>query len=108
MVELILGSFATGRLWLRATRQIEGKRWVFDTVIPRAQWEDLFSVNVPAGPKMNSVKAYNHARAFWDHLADQKADELLGGVDPASPNRRIEYVWPDFGLLERAYIEFQN
>ena len=79
MVELILGQIPKDRLRLRATRQIKGERWAFDTVIPRDQWEDLL-------PKMSAEEAYKHARDFWDHLADKKADELKGGADPASRN----------------------
>ncbi len=99
MVELILGQIPKDRLRLRATRQIKGERWAFDTVIPRDQWEDLL-------PKMSAEEAYKHARDFWDHLADNKADELKGGADPASPTRQIEYFWPDLASLELAYNDF--
>ena len=108
MVELIKGPFPKERLMLRVERQIQGKRWVVDTVIPRDQWEDLFSVNAPDGRQMSSKDAYEFARVFWDHLADEKADELVGSVDPASPNRQIEYVWPNLGSLEHAYNDFQR
>ncbi len=101
MVELIPGQFPKDRLRLRATRQIKGKRWEFDTVIPRDQWEDLLY-----GTKMSAEEAYKHARDFWDHLADKKADELIGGADPASPTRQIEYFWPDLASLELAYNDF--
>ncbi len=87
----------------RATRQIKDKRWAFDTVITRDQWEDLLG-----GPKMNMEEAYNHAREFWDHLADKKADELMGGAEQASPTRQIEYFWPDLASLERAYNVFRR
>ena len=108
MVELILGEYAKDRLTLRSERQIQGKRWVVDTVIPRDQWEDLFSVNALGGPQMSSKDAYDHARVFWDHLADEKADELLGGVDPASPKRQIKFVWPNLPSLEHAYNDFDR
>ena len=109
MVELVIGPLPKDRLKLRAERQIiQGKRWVFDTVIPRDQWEDLFSVNAPDGRQMSSKDAYEHARVFWDHLADKKADEQMGSVDPASHKRQIEYVWPNLGSLERAYNDFQQ
>ncbi len=108
MVQLIPRPYANYSIRLRVTRQIEGKRWIFDTVIPHANWEDLLEVNAPNGPKMSSIVAYNHARDFWDHLADQKADELMGGVSSASSDRQIEYVWLDFESLERAYTDFQQ
>ncbi len=101
MVELIPSQIPKDRLRLRATRQIKGKRWAFDTVIPRDQWEDLLG-----GPKMSAEEAYKHARDFWDHLADNKANELKGGADPASPTRQIEYFWPDLASLELAYNDF--
>ncbi len=101
MVELIPGQI--DRLRLRATRQIKGKRWAFDTVFPRRQWEDLLD-----GPTMSAEEAYKHARDFWDHLADKKADELKGGADPASPTLQIEYFWPDLASLELAYNDFHR
>ena len=103
MVGLVIGLYPKDRLRLRATRQIKDKRWAFDTVITRDQWEDLLG-----GPKMNMEEAYNHARDFWDHLADKKADELMGGAEQASPTRQIEYFWPDLASLERAYNVFRR
>ncbi len=108
MVQLIIGPLPKERLKLRVERQIQGKRWVVDTVIPRHQWEDLFSVNAPDGRQMTSKDAYEFARGFWDRLADEKADALIGGVDPASPKRQIEYVWPSLRALEHAYNDFQR
>ncbi len=55
---------------------------------------------------MSAEEAYKHARDFWDHLADKKADELKGGANPASPTRQIEYFWPDLASLELAYNDF--
>ncbi len=102
MVEFIPGEFSKDRLTLRALRQIHGKRWAVDTVILLKQWTDL--LNAP--PEMSSEEAYIHARDFWDHLADEKADELMGGADQASPTRQIKCIWPDLASLELAYNDF--
>ena len=104
MVELIPGKLPKDRLRLRAQRQIHGKQWALDTVIPLKQWNDLLD----GPPEMSWEEAYNHARDFWDHLADKKADELMGGAEQASPTRQIEYFWPDLASLERAYNVFRR
>ncbi len=93
---------------MRARRQIQGKQWIFDTVVPRAQWEELSRSNGLDRPQINSKDAYEHTSAFWDQIAEKKADELVRRANPISLAPQIEYFWPDFASLKHAFNKFER
>ena len=108
MVQLVHRLPKKDKMVLRVERRINDKIWVFDTEVPRVQWEDLFRVNAPEGRSMETQEAYGEAREFWDYLAEKCADEMEQGITKGAEYRHKIFVWRDFTLLGQEYNQFQT
>lgn len=101
-------AYGTDDLALRVEREINGKTWFFDTVIPRDQWEDLFRVNSPEGRTMETQGVYDEAKDFWNYLAEICADQMQEGIDADAANRHAKIIWSGLNQLEHQYRLFQQ
>ena len=102
---------------IQVQRRLYDQTWWFQLDIPQVFWEDLFNVNspqpgaevpVPQPPEMTMSGAYEHAKPFWDSLAERNADALKQSITGRAPQRHLLHTWPDLLSLQRAYDAFNS
>jgi hypothetical protein len=90
-------------LRVRVEREIHGKSWDFDFVTPREQWETLFGWHSSGTSLRSPADAYEHAKPFWDDVAERIADALAKDAQEGAQMRTAQVISPNLEWLQDQY-----
>jgi hypothetical protein len=92
---------------LRVRRELHGKSWWLDLIVPESQWGELYE-KLPGVPPDGARDAYQRSRPFWDWLAERNADDLSQQASPDAATRRVEWEVDNLKWLLSRYEAFEK